>query len=242
MNETRGQKPYRRVITAILAAALITAACSPAAPSAKRAATENSAAAAGPVQISTEGLTVAEDLDRAQLEEMATQGVTFYDYPQTNQLRRIEGAWTDTKILDEKDALQALSGVRGLFGITSMEFTCLLAEKRRSWRVFDLQQLYRGVPVEDGRFRVVAHLDGTADEVSGYYVQNLDLDVTPALTAEECLERAGLQSSDGEDAHLCIIEEKDGGHLSWKVPLASEDVYLDAGSGKTLREVATVIN
>lgn len=193
-------------------------------------------------EISRKGFVELEDLNYSRLEELNDNKIDFTYDQQTNQLKKIDGCYTTVVINDKGDALQSLSNVRSLFGITDYSFYCSFFEKRDSCFVIELQQLYKNIWVDNGYFRIVTDPKGVAMSIEGHYVPNIDINTHARFTAQECANMADIKQSRINDIKLCVIEQDPTCLLCWKISAECEIYYLNSNSGELIRTVSTMIN
>src|SRR5262245_5384348 len=111
-----------------------------------------------------------------------------------------------------------------------------------------LDQFVRGVRIVGGDITRQIASDGTVS-VFGMLHQGLDLDVTPALSAErarEAIDQAVSGEPFGEAAELVVLPLSDGYHLSYygQASVAGEivNVYVDANSGALLQRYSDYLS
>jgi len=179
-----------------------------------------------------------------------TATITFI--PNTNIPREIRGVFTTATILTTEDAIIALSSVRDIMLIDGISFICTEVEEREEIRIFHLQQIHQGIIVFNGSFRVIATHSGEPVAVIGQYVNNINLDITPTLTAREAvryLPRGTSISSSRTGltvysvVYLVIYEDNNGTHLGWLFEVDSRNVLnqrrviIDANTGEVLADI-----
>lgn len=199
-------------------------------------------------------LALYEDFTEEQLLERKGGALRIVRDPLTGRPKEIAGSFTTRVIVGEQDALMALLSVRSLMGVSDYQFACTEADdERNDFCVFTLQQLYQGVPVEMGIFRVVADKKGVPVSVSGTYQPGIQIDTEPELTAEEGRRLLDLPfGSKVLSVRLAVYTDDDWKyHLVWRYSIASqaffgdlEDrvAYLDAATGELLEDAVTVLN
>lgn len=186
-----------------------------------------------PVQNLPEEIPVAEDsfsedFSEQDLRENHPGAIEILYSAETNQPKEIRGVFSSHTIFSEQDAVIALGSIRSFLGITDFSFCCVGTEYGDGFVVFDLAQLYHGIPVMDYGFRVAAKTDGTPLYVSGSYQSNIQIETVPVFNAETCAK--GISLSAGEritSAELVIVIETGIPHLCWKYRIESKDPLYD---------------
>jgi Zn-dependent metalloprotease len=164
---------------------------------------------------------------------------------------RIGGQFTTMKIKNARDAVKSLSCVRGVMRIGDLSFACVKTESDGDVRTFHLQQLYKGLMVYDGYFEVSAKKSGEPYELRGIYIPDLDIDVKPALTADEA--KKHVSSPEGRSVAeplLMIYAQTDDAnsaiHLCWRFKinisrsLPEKYVFINAHTGETIGELRLI--
>ncbi|MBD5103518.1 MAG: hypothetical protein HDT47_01490 [Ruminococcaceae bacterium] len=192
---------------------------------------------------------IQEDLSIDDLSNMNGGDVEIIRDPLTNIPRQINGIFSSQLILTPNDAVLALMSVRSVMHISGQSFSLIDIEDRTDLRVFTLEQLYCGIPVENGLFRVIATNDGIPISVQGTYQQGIELDIVPKISEEKSREMVVLSIGTKIESISLVIFTMDDNtiHLSWKYNVTSTDVlknkitYIDATDGYILSEIATSI-
>jgi Zn-dependent metalloprotease len=162
----------------------------------------------------------------------------------------IRGLFTTRKINSAKDAVKALSSIRSIMRIDQLSFTCTKKEKTEDYRVFYLQQLYKGIMVYGGFFKVTARNTGEPYELIGSYVSGIELDITPELTATEASNNISLHEGRRISETLLVIytDPEEDVRLSWRYTIVIGDIvyekyiFVDANTGESLAVVPLIIN
>ncbi len=184
-----------------------------------------------------------EDLTEDDLRQMNDGDVDIYYLSTESTVRSIEGTFSSQIVTNEQEALAALMSVRSLMGIESYDYCCVSADTGNN-TVYTLAQLYEGVRVDNGFFRVTVSETGETVSVSGEYAAVDAVDTTPKLTASECA--ANISLSQGQEivsAEAVILESERT--LCWKYTIYDTSnrandcaVYLSASTGETVKTIA----
>jgi len=110
---------------------------------------------------------------------------------------RISGEFTTITVLTPEDAVRSLTSVRDVMNIGSFSYLCNNVEiDRNGGSTYRLQQVYKGIPVHNGRFGIVVNSEGVALEVSGGYVGINNLNTTPKISQEKARESFQLEENE----------------------------------------------
>lgn len=199
-----------------------------------------------PKPLKVEVTAETEDLTVEQLQEMNGDSLEVALSPKTERIRELRGKFSNVTIQKPEDALLALMSVRTIFGISGQEFTCIQVDEEEDHRTYWLQQLYKGVPVDQGVFRIVASSKGMPEYVRGVYQDGLNLEVKPDLDVEEALKKYGVEESVKETSLVIYSSSNVEPTLSWRylanVGTAKEKyLYLDANTGELLENRSMII-
>ncbi|MCD8019855.1 MAG: hypothetical protein LUF92_09840 [Clostridiales bacterium] len=191
-----------------------------------------------------------EDLTPEDIQRMNQGNAEIIYSASSEYVREIGGIFTSQSIREEEDAVMAIMSVRSLMGIQGESFCCeSITEEESGQKVFLLYQLYEGVTVEDGLFRIVAADDGTPMRIRGGYVRDLSVGTEAQITAQEGL--SGLTLSRGqnaESARLVIKTIESQNILCWKYTVTRENdiaqdeaIYVDAQTGEVVLTVSLTV-
>lgn len=192
---------------------------------------------------------VTEDFDMEELNELNHGEVQVYYDAVTGKLRQIDGKFSTKRILTKEDALLALMSVRSLMGITAYDYSCeAIDDERNELCVYFFRQLYEGVPVEDGYFRVAAAKDGEPVSVSGAFQEVAAVDKEPSVSYRDGQKMFSRSfGSKIESVQLVVYKEEEETHLCWKYLVSagnlpeSRNIYVDANTGKMVYESTNVV-
>jgi hypothetical protein len=191
--------------------------------------------------------------DALSIEDIKAPGhdpVEIIRDPATGLPWQINGKFTPRIILTPQDAVLALTDMRDIMNISDFAFACAdVDESRVALRVFTLEQLYLGIPVTDGRFRVIATKDGEAAAVSGVFRQDIDVDPIPKIPEKDAEKALSLgKEMRIEAVRLAIFTlPKKPPALCWEYRIASADVlggktvYIDAATGEVSADISTAV-
>lgn len=199
-----------------------------------------------PKPLKVEVTSDTEDLTMEQLQEMSGDTLEVALSPKTERIRELGGKISTVNVKNPEDALLALMSVRTLMGIEGQEFTCLQVDEEEDHRTYWLQQLYKGVPVDRGVFRVLVTTKGEPYFVRGEYEQGIDLDIKPALDAKEAFKKYGKEESI-KDTKLTIYSETGVPVLAWRYyanvgTVQEKYIYLNANTGELLEDRTMIID
>lgn len=177
--------------------------------------------------------------------------VDFVYFPDSKKIREINGVFSTQIVQDEQDALMALLSVRDLFEITNFDFSCSdISTDRDDVIVFTFNQLYKGIPVDGGLFRVIVYKDGTPKSVSGIFYSNINIETGSFITSEEGQRNLSIPPSDISKSELVIyINQNEIAYLSWKYSISSHKwsnqldekvIFVDAKNGDILEDRALI--
>lgn len=184
-------------------------------------------------EIPRTGTADLEDWDLSDIEQNTEGPVSWTVFAGTDRLRKVEGCYTPVNIQNEEDALRSLHSVRSLYGITDFSFFCRKAEERKFGRFFELGQLYKGLCVVGGYFRITAGPEGRALSVEGFYKPIPELNTVPGTSLHQCMESQGLRSGMIRETELCIAGEDP--ILCWRILTEDTEYYFDAVTGNLMR-------
>lgn len=160
----------------------------------------------------------------------------------TNKIKEIKGVFSKKTVTKEEEALQALMSVRSIFEITSFEYFCSGIDVREDLTIYNLNQLYKEIPVEGGFFQIGVDNQGNTSFVSGTYVKVNDLQTEPKISYRQG--EYMLKLAKGEQIQKIQLVIYGLGDidpcLCWKYTIISNDpvndkvIYLDANLGTIL--------
>lgn len=115
--------------------------------------------------------------DEQELYDAGVKEIYFSkNYPDI--VSRIEGNYSTFKIFDSGDALRSIEQVKNFIGCKSA------FEEFKHSGGYQFEQLYKGIPVYDGRITLTVDNDGYPTMLRSSYVPNIDMDVNPERSAD----------------------------------------------------------
>ncbi len=185
----------------------------------------------------TEGLVFLEGMSE---EDFITSDTNLI-YGAGDRLREMNNPVIDKKVTSPEDAVALINAIGYKFGVSNYSFHAENEDNGNDEvRIYYLKQLYEGIPVEEGFFRIYTNVDGTVTSVSGLYVNaNLD-DVTPRVSLEGAMN--GNEIKGAARAELVITELAGRPELSWKIYKRNGDTtFISAMDGTILRKSSEII-
>ena len=136
--------------------------------------------------ISIDMALVKEDLTLKDLKKMNGGQVKIIYCTDADIPRDISGTFSTRKVFTAEDAVYALLSVRSFMQIGDASFTCTEIDDSGKNRSFQLQQVYKGIAVDNGHFLIVASkVEGNTIGVTGLYQHLPDLDVNPKISMKK---------------------------------------------------------
>ena len=194
---------------------------------------------------------VKEDLTLRELKKMNGGQLRingFVDYNGTDMPWDILGTFSTKKVFTAEDAVYALLSVRSFMRIGDASFACTEIEGSDKTRRFQIQQVYKGIAVEDGRFEIAATKEeGNLIGVAGFYRQVPDMDVDPEISMKKARKAFKLKwSTKITKSQLVIYGTPElSDCLAWKFIVSGRNpkddklVYIDAITGNIIAEYYT---
>lgn len=155
--------------------------------------------------------------------------------------------FTDRKIVDEDSALAAIEDVAQVLGIENVnaEFSNCEVNTVFSNTYYRFQQEYKGIPVYGRSVIVAADKDGNSLSLSGNYLSNGNLDISPKLDEKSAIEI--IQQHYGNNAviksrGLSVYSLNDSiSELAWKIHIQTEKLrevcFVSAENGKLIETI-----
>lgn len=139
-------------------------------------------------------------------------------------------------------ARQFLQEQAGLLGVDPNDLVVEKESKGDGHRHVLYRQTYRGVPVEFARVKVHLDENGSVLGANSTYEPDLNLSLTPAISAADAARAAESDSRGTADGGATLVvlpvESTGRSHLAWKVkikaPQAAWRYYVDARTGQIL--------
>jgi len=139
-------------------------------------------------------------------------------------------------------ARRFLQEQRALLGVDPDSLQVEKESKGDGHRHVMYRQLYRGLPVEFARVKVHMNADGSVIGANSTYEPDLNLPLTPSISAADAVRAAEADSrgaADGTPTLVVLPVQATGrSHLAWKVkvkaPQAAWRYYVDARTGQIL--------
>lgn len=155
--------------------------------------------------------------------------------------------FTDRKVVDEDSALAAIGDVAQVLGIENVnaEFSNCEVNTVFSNTYYRFQQEYKGIPVYGRSVIVAADKDGNSLSLSGNYLSNGNLDISPKLDEKSAIEI--IQQHYGNNAviksrGLSVYSLNDSiSELAWKIYIQTEKLrevcFVSAENGKLIETI-----
>jgi Zn-dependent metalloprotease len=228
----------------IAAAVLLATFAASALPASAAQETASEAIAAGSRIAAENGIDIASDeaaiaLNIVNNANAGTLPAIFYNEDAT--VRTIQGAVTGNIIRNEKDAAAALKNVAALLGIKDFDSLVFDSVEDGAFRSYVFRQFYQGLKVESGYLSLIVDKETKkAVYLNNTFAADLDLDVTPVLTAEQAgriaANEMGLTEFNAPE--LTIFRTDSGAYrLAWSVSNDENGAYIDARDGEILHRV-----
>lgn len=209
---------------------------------------EASALEAIPVQINES----YENLSYEDLCHMNDNAMEVQYHASTRIPWEIRGIFSTQIIKSEQDALRALLSVRDFFHIADYEYYCSSYDTSRSkYDIYTLNQLYRGVLIENGFFQICITKDGTPASVKGAFQKVSDMDTSPAFSKEDARDCLDLEREESVESTTLVIytDSHERQELCWKFKVSANndgmrdrDIYISAITGELIAKVPLSIS
>jgi hypothetical protein len=202
-----------------------------------------------PAVIPVENMTFDESVTIDEIKVNSDGAVEVITSPGTGLPREITGKFSDRSILSAEDALASLGGVRDIMGIKTFAYASERVEERSKIRLFFLRQIYKGLPVIEGQFTVIATIAGEAYAIRGNYVNIEGVGVSPQMREADAKSLLGIADSDKPGkGRLVIYSDIDTpAALCWEFrinadrPSDKRYIYQDANTGEILEDIPVAI-
>lgn len=147
----------------------------------------------------------------------------------------IDGKFSEVLVTDEDSALDALSGIRELLGISDLDADLVLdsvyEESEGDFKSYFFSQVYHGIPVYGKSVTVVAGRSGNTLSVDSNYTPVSGLSLTPVNSAEAAAAQFGTQN-----VSLCVYAEGQEPQLAYYVNDGSVCTIASADDLSVLRQ------
>ena len=201
-----------------------------------------------PIQISKSEYFKALSLDDIACLNGGIPDIIFF--PERDIPKEIKGRFTTGTIRTPEDAVAALTSVREIMFIDEISFICTEIEKEEHITSFYLQQIYNGIIVLNGTFRVIATSDGEPVAVIGLYISGINLETTPSLDAKEAKKSVTLERNTKiSETRLVAYKDYDETvYLCWiftirsRDPLKEKEIVVDANTGIIIASFPLVLS
>lgn len=146
-------------------------------------------------------------------------------FPDSGIPKEIKGKFTTGIINSPEDAARALSSVRDIMCIDDISFICTKVDKEEQITSYYLQQVYNGILVVNGEFRVIATPNGEPVAVVGLFISGINIDITPSFTAKEAEKSVVLERSTRVSQVALVVykDYSDEIFLCWMLTINSRD-------------------
>lgn len=157
------------------------------------------------------------------------------------------GKFSNVKVKTPEDALLALMSVRTVMSVEGQEFGFIKVVNDDDHCTYCLQQLYKGIPVDRGVYRVVVSSEGEPQYVRGEYEPGIDLDIHPAIDADKAFKKYGKDDKIDKTTLVIYSTRSVPPTLAWEylVNVLTDDekyILLDANTGEFFEERPMVIH
>jgi len=141
----------------------------------------------------------------------------FHHGHHSGKINEIKGRFTTIEINTREDALKALTSVRDIMNIESFSYAVEKDERYTHQNVFILTQVYNGIEVFNGIFKIFVTDTGIPTSVNGVYINIVDLNTTPTNSMQQARDIFNIEDvSWVEETKLVIYEiGKDDVRLCW---------------------------
>ena len=174
-----------------------------------------------------------------------------YTYSDDGTLKFIDGTFSDITVNSSQDALEALNELKNEVGFNDVfeELELDYQETSEDLTYYRFNQMYEDIPVLNQNVIVGVDNDGNVLSFSGYFVDDIGIDTTPALNLEQVEEI--INNNLGENSNivsndLYIWDDYDNQYLVY-VAIGYSDtkvvqLIIDANSGEILAETSILEN
>ena len=174
-----------------------------------------------------------------------------YTYSDDGTLKFIDGTFSDITVNSSQDALEALNELKNEVGFNDVfeELELDYQETSEDLTYYRFNQMYEDIPVLNQNVIVSVDNDGNVLSFSGYFVDDIGIDTTPALNLEQVEEI--INNNLGENPNivsndLYIWDDYDNQYLVY-VAIGYSDtkvvqLIIDANSGEILAETSILEN
>ena len=110
-----------------------------------------------------------------------------YSYSEGNVPKFIDGSFSSDTINSSKDVLKALESIKDEMNFKDISKELKLSSEETSDDItyYKFEQIYNDVPVYKQNIIVMVDKQGKINGLSGYYIPNIDIQVTPQKTKED---------------------------------------------------------
>lgn len=172
-------------------------------------------------------------------------------YDASGDIRNIDATFSNIVVEDGEDAIRALHSTKNILNIEDPdeEFQCTKENHTEYLDSYRLDQQYQGIPVYGRGVWVVTNVDGAPEYLNSSYLDDIDVDINPALSKEEILNLCQTISDSYTYSVDGLVVESLGEYvasprLAYSVSVSSEGeqllktMIMDASSGELLKEYA----
>ena len=191
-----------------------------------------------------------EDLSLDDIKKLNGGTVEIIYLPDINIPKEIKGKFTNGTIKSEEDAIASLASVRTLMHINEISYVCVDIVEDEHIKSFYLQQVYNGVIVLNGTFRVIATYEGEPVAIIGIYINGIEIDTTPLVAINDAKKSVILEKGTKiSETKIAVYKDDDEiVHLCWlfdiysREPLKNKTIVVDAYTGKYIIEYPHAIS
>ncbi len=150
----------------------------------------------------------------------------------------ILGNYSNTIVTGYDSAIESLADIQNLMLIDSPveTFTGLETSVHNNTNFYKIQQMYKGIPVYGKELIITTDKEGNILSLTGDYTPLHDVNIIPAVTAEEALSLASeaCEYDNTANAELVIYTDAANDTLAWLFKDAATTILVDAATGDIL--------
>jgi len=122
----------------------------------------------------------------------SSNSLISYTYSDNNNVKFIDGNFSDIKIKSSDDVLKALESIKDKIGFSDIKNELVLNSEEVSEEItyYKFNQVYKSLNVFNQNIIIAVDKDNNIISYSGYYIPNIDIDINPQKTKEDIEEIA----------------------------------------------------
>ena len=170
-----------------------------------------------------------------------------YSYSEGNVPKFIDGSFSSDTINSSKDVLKALESIKDEMNFKDISKELKLSSEETSDDItyYKFEQIYNDVPVYKQNIIVMVDKQGKINGLSGYYIPNIDIQVTPQKTKEDI--EIIIKNTLGENTNimsnkLYVWAEYENQYLIYVVKgysnTSAAEFIVDANTGEIITEIS----